>query len=264
VAPVDGKGMMAPASPLPPWRIVATLADTPVSRTFRVTAGGRCAVLRVDEAGARRLGLDRSAEPGVLSSAANAGLGPSVIHADAGRGLLLTDWLPGRAWSAADLREAGNLERAALLLRRVHALPLAAPAVDLGEAINRYATLAGPPRGDVATAAHRLLERSIAAAGGRRCFCHNDPTPGNFIAAANGELRLIDWEYAGLCYPGFDLAALAVGAGLGGDPARRLLGAYLGREPTPGESEQHRDWEALYRLVSDLWLDAVQYGLSAG
>jgi len=259
--------MTARESPLPPWQIVAPLAATPVSRTYKVTARvadeERFAVLRVDERGARRLGLNRAAEPGVLGNAAAAGLGPSVIHADADRGLLLTDWLHGTVWSAADLQQSGNLERAAVLLSRVHAAPLAAPVVDLGDAINRYATLARSLRDELAAAAHRQLAHCLAGTTGTPCFCHNDPTPGNFIAALDGELRLIDWEYAGLCYPGFDLAALAAGAGLAADQVRRLLGAYRGRAPTPGEIEEHLAWESLYRVVSQLWLAAVQHGACA-
>jgi thiamine kinase-like enzyme len=73
-----------------------------------------------------------------------------------------------------------------------------------------------------------------------------------------GDLRLIDWEYAGLCYPGFDLAGLAVGADLATDQVRRLLTAYLGRLPTPLESDRHRCWEALCRELNALWQAALR------
>ncbi|MDH4022707.1 MAG: phosphotransferase family protein [Gammaproteobacteria bacterium] len=253
--------MTAPGSPLPQWRLLEPLAATPVSRTWKVmakvAAGEQFAVLRIDEPGARRLGLDRHAEPGVLRSAAAAGLGPPVLHADADRGLLLTGWLPGQVWTAADLNDPGNLERAAALLRRLHATPLPAPVVDLGDAIARYAAVAGPPCADLALRAHRQLARSLSAETEPLCFCHNDPTPGNFIALQGGDLRLIDWEYAGLCYRGFDLAGLAVGAGLATDQVRRLLTAYRGRPPTPVECDRHRSWEVLCRTVGRLWQAAL-------
>ncbi len=263
--------MKRPESPLPPWQIVAPLAATAVSRTWKVVttvaAGEQFAVLRVDEPGARHLDLDRRAEPGVLRVAAAAGLGPSVLHADADRGLLLTAWLPGRACSAADLQDAGNLECAAGLLRRLHATPLAAPVVDLNAAISRYAAKAGAPFADQALVAHQQLARSLAGnslagnslagAGEPRCFCHNDATPGNFIVSPGGDLKLIDWEYAGLCYPGFDLAGLAIGAELATDQVRLLLGAYHERPPTPTECNRHRAWEALCRTLGSLWQGAL-------
>ncbi len=254
--------MTLPESPLPPWQIVAPLAATPVSRTYKVVAkvaaGEQYAVLRIDAPGARHLGLDRRSEPEVLRvAAAAAGLGPSVLHADAGRGLLLTAWLPGRACRAADLQDAGNLKRAAGLLRRLHATPLAAPVVDLNTAISRYAAQAGAPFAELGLVAHQQLARCLAGNSEPRCFCHNDATPANFIMSPGGDLQLIDWEYAGLCHPGFDVAGLAVGARLAPAQVRRLLTAYRGRPPTPAESDRHGAWEALYRTLSGLWQAAV-------
>lgn len=243
----------------PDCRVEELLASTPVSRTWRVVADGRPAVLRVDEPGARRLGLDRVAEPGVLAAAAAAGVGPACLAADPARGTLLTGWLPGRAWSAADLKEPGNLRQAAALLRRVHGLPLAAPAIDLAGAIDRYG---GPP--DRVRAARAQLARCLAGAGagegrageGLR-LCHGDPTPGNFIAGPEGRLHLIDWEYAGLCHPAFDLAGLALGAGLDAAGDEFLLAAYGGCPPGAADRDRHRDWKAFCQALGDLWAGAL-------
>ena len=243
------------------WRILEPLAATPVSRTWRVALGEQLAVLRLDEPGAGHLGLNRSAEPSVLSTAAAAGLGPTCLTADPARGLLLTAWLPGRAWSAVDLQEVGNLHRAAALLRRVHATPLAGPVVDLGAAIDRYSAGAGVPAADLAATARDQLAHAlpggVVGEAAPLCFCHIDPTPGNFIASPAGELHLIDWEYAGLCYPGFDLAGLAVGAELMAEQVELLLTAYRGRPPTPAETDTHRSWEALCRSLGALWAAAL-------
>jgi len=243
----------------PQWEIRESLAATPVSQTWRVAVGGTLAVLRQDEPGAGRLGLNRVAEPDVIRAAAAAGLGPACLFADPARGLLLTEWLPGRAWTEADLREPGNLSRAAALLRRVHATPLAGPVVDLGSAIDRYAAAAGSGSVDLAATARKQLVSVGAPLGATLtlCFCHNDPTPGNFIASPAGQLQLIDWEYAGLCHPGFDLAGLAVGAKLTGQQVAVLLTAYQGRPPTRAEFARHGAWEALCRSLATLWTAAI-------
>jgi len=244
------------------WEIQAPLAVSAVSRTWRVQAGERLAVLRLDESGARRLGLNREAEPGVLGTAAAAGVGPACLHADPARGLLLTEWLPGQAWTAALLRQPANLRQAGELLRRVHALHPAGPLVDLGTAIDRYAGAAGPAGTALAATARERLAAAIGSRfdplAGRLCLCHNDPTPGNFIAAPDGQLRLIDWEYAGLCHPGFDLGGLAEGAGLtGGEAAGVLLEAYLGHPPTAGETGWLRAWQELCQVLGQLWTAAL-------
>ena len=268
--------MTTDSTPLPPWRILEALAVTPVSRTWRVEVGGEFAVLREDEPGARRLGLNRAAEPAVLRAAAAAGLGPACRFADPVAGLLLTDWLRGRALTPAELREPDHLQRAVRLLRRVHATPLATPVawslawpvVDLGAAIDRYAAAAGTSWADLAASAHRQLARAVAdgLADGvaEPCCCHNDPTPGNFIAGPSGSLHLIDWEYAGLCHPGFDLAGLALGAALTEEGVDLLLQTYRGRSPTRAETARHREWEGVCASLGELWAAALAAAGTAG
>jgi aminoglycoside phosphotransferase (APT) family kinase protein len=243
------------------WEIQAALAVTPVSRTWRVKVGDRLAVLRVDEPGARRLGLNRAGEPAVLQAASAAGLGPACIQADPRLGIQLTEWLPGQAWTAADLRQPDNLRRATELLRRVHELPPAGPGVDLGAAIDRYAAAAGSAGASLAARARQCLALALATGRGRTperlCLCHGDPTPGNFIREPGGGLRLIDWEYAGLCHPGFDLGGLAAGAGLTADEAGLMLATYLGRQPTSADTERQRAWMELCQTLAALWTGAV-------
>ncbi len=238
------------------WELQEILASTPVSRTFRVLADGRQAVLRVDRPLARRLGLNRAAEAEVLRAVAVAGLGPACLAVDPGAGTLLTGWLPGRAWSAADLREPAKLRRAAGLLRRVHGLPAAGPGLDLAAAIDRYAALGGPRAAAAARRARDRLARCRPAFDGS-CLCHNDPTPGNFVAGANGGLHLIDWEYAAPGDPAFDLAGLAVGAGLDASGDDLLLGAYAGRRPGPAERARHQAWKAFCEALGVLWANAL-------
>ena len=257
--------MTTDSTPLPPWRILEALAVTPVSRTWRVEVGGEFAVLREDEPGARRLGLNRAAEPAVLRAAAAAGLGPACRFADPVGGRLLTDWLPGRALTPAELREPDDLQRAVGLLRRLHATPLTRPVVDLAAAIDRYAAAAGSPWADLAGRAHDQLARAVADGVPGLCFCHNDPTPGNFIAGPSSSLHLIDWEYAGLCHPGFDLAGLAVGAALTGEGVALLLQTYRGRPPSQAETVRHREWEAVCASLGELWAGALAAaGTAAG
>ena len=101
-------------------------------------------------------------------------------------------------------------------------------------------------RRDPAELLAELLADGLASPSAGLCFCHNDPTPGNFILSPAGELRLIDWEYGGLGHREFDLAGLAVGAGLTVEQADLLLAAYWGRPPTRTETSRHRAWVALY------------------
>lgn len=243
------------------------LASTPVSQTWRVAVGEGTAILREDRLGARLLGLDRAAEPGVIRAAAAAGIGPALIAADAAQGRLLVQWLPGRTWQAADFADDSRLHQVAQLLRRLHATPLDSPRMDLDRAIDRYARAtrdagsSAPPL--VAAAREALLACEPLPPQSWR-FCHNDPTPGNFIAGPDGALHLIDWEYAGLCDPSFDLAGVAAGAGLADEQSRFLLASYLGRAPDAAELARHRSWQVFCRALAALWQGVIDIPPATG
>ena len=77
--------------------------------------------------------------------------------------------------------------------------------------------------------------------------CHNDLLAANVFF--DGErVRLIDWEYAGMNDPFFDLANLAANNELGEAEERELLERYFGEPPTRRRGAALR----LMRLVSDL------------
>ncbi len=76
-----------------------------------------------------------------------------------------------------------------------------------------------------------------AAAERERAPCHNDLLPANLIRARMTErVLLVDWEYAGMGDPFFDLGNLSVNNDFDDAQADlRLLSAYLGRPPERGE-----------------------------
>ncbi len=78
--------------------------------------------------------------------------------------------------------------------------------------------------------------------------CHNDLLPGNVLRVGRPEaVMLVDWEYAGMGHPMFDLGNLAVNAEFGEAEEMRLLEAYLERAPEPPELAALR----LMRIMSD-------------
>jgi thiamine kinase-like enzyme len=65
----------------------------------------------------------------------------------------------------------------------------------------------------------------------KQAACHNDPLPENYIL--NGErMFLIDWEYAGMNDPSFDIAALIIENSLNVDEEEIFLTEYFGAKPT--------------------------------
>src|SRR5262249_11002745 len=86
--------------------------------------------------------------------------------------------------------------------------------------------------------------------------CHIDPSPANFLASgAAPSIHLIDWEYAALGEPAWDLAGLSTEAGFGAAEDRALLAAYYG-QPTAADIARFRLHRVLLRIVAASWAAA--------
>jgi thiamine kinase-like enzyme len=239
---------------VPRAAVIRSLHISPLAHNWLVEYGDELAVLRIDQPAAAAMGLDRASEFARLESVAAAGLGLAPVAADPARGLLLRRHIEGSAWQPADLRQAGNPERAAVLLRTVHAAQIMAPALDLAAAIERYARLAGQGVAGLAAAAREQFARCRDPQAALVC-CHNDPVASNFVAGPGGagRLWLIDWEYSGFNEFWFDLAVVVAHHGLSSGPTSTLLGAYLGRVPRPDELQRLADWSVFYDSLAALW-----------
>ena len=94
----------------------------------------------------------------------------------------------------------------------------------------------------------------------KEVLAHIDPVPDNFIFLPGADLseterdaskvRLIDWEYAGMCDPMIDLGMCAIYAYMDEQQTERLMSQYFGREAT--EEERRLVW-AYMALGGFLW-----------
>jgi len=228
------------------------LADGPTNTTWLVThAGGRW-VLRLDKPAAVALGLDRTAERAVCEATAAAGIGPAYTHFDAPGGVCLRPYIDGAILAPDDMRDRRTLAELAAVLRRLHALPPVGRSFDPLAAAQRYAAEVGTAEaGDLARRGAAVLDsapRTDAITG----LCHNDLVAANIVRTPRG-LLLIDWEYAGIGDPWFDLAVVVGHHGLGDDLAAHLLGAYLERMPGAAERAALQRQCDFYGLLLELW-----------
>ncbi|MCB1597150.1 MAG: phosphotransferase family protein [Gammaproteobacteria bacterium] len=239
--------------------VIRSLQLGPLAHSWLVEYGDERAVLRIDQPAAAAMGLDRAAEFARLAAVASVGLGPPPIAAEPAQGLLLRRHIEGRAWRATDLRSLAKLQRAAVLLRRVHGVQVTAGVLDLQAAVDRYARLAGPEASPLAAAAASQLARCRDPRAAL-VFCHNDPVADNFVAAPGsaGRLWLIDWEYSGFNEFWFDLAVVLGHHELPAARAGGFLGAYFGRPAAPAEVQRLADWCTFYASLARLWFAALE------
>ena len=249
------------------------LTGGPVNDTYRVLRGGNAYALRVAAAGPSTVAFDRVWEAQVLEHAAAADLAPVPEYCDPQRGILIARWVDGRSWSPADVRRQSNVSRMAELLRRIHALPMPAPArvmspatwIDYYSAALRRSVPREPSVGTAAAgpAAPSPAEALRAAASARLAalavlpridpvLCHSDLHTLNLLDRGRS-LVLLDWEYAHAADPLWDLAGWSANNDLDDDLKQELLTRYAGRRPTRNEHLRLDLLSWLYDYVCLLW-----------
>jgi thiamine kinase-like enzyme len=163
----------------------------------------------------------------------------------------VTSWIAGRPVSADELR-GPLLPAVAETLRAVHAgaaVPGTFSPFRRTEAYAREAVARGARLPDGHARVSAAAAEIEAALGARpQAPCHDDLLTANWIHDGT-RLRLVDWEYAGMGDPAFDLGNFAGHHDLDAAAERELLGAYLGAAPGDGALAVVR----LLRLMAAFW-----------
>ncbi len=205
------------------------------------------------------LGIDRRNEVVCQEAASAWGLAPEVIHHE--DGLLITRFVEGRTLAAADVSAPAVLERLATLLRRFHETwdALAGEVLYFCpfQTIRTYARtavrLGARMPSDIAAMLEDARQLSRRIAPFRPVLCHNDLLPANLIDDGR-RLWLVNWEYAGVGHPLFDLANVSANAALTEEREMALLSAYRGTaEVAPRDLAELRIFKAVSLLREALW-----------
>lgn len=198
---------------------------------FLVTLPHRSVVVRIAQPGTGSY-ANRSDEIAACHLAHEIGLGPALLLADRATGLLVQEYIsqahpPGLEGAPA---LPASLARMATALGSLHRCGRTLPGrYDVFAVIANYraqllrkgcALPAWPPALIAALSATQstLAARALVP-------CHNDPVPENFLFAGP-RTWLVDWEYAGMNDPAFDLAYLSLEADLSPDSEHTLLAAH--------------------------------------
>ncbi len=217
------------------------------NRNFRVRFGDGDYVVRLPGKDTALLGIDRTAERIANAAAAQLGVAPAVAAGD--ERCLVTQFVVCTAIDPDSLRaDPGPVARA---LRAFHASGVTLPTrFWVPELLEDYAAIVAERGGHLpdAYASAREVSARIASALplGEPAPCHNDLLPANLLSVPGG-VMLVDWEYAGMGHPLFDLGNLAVNNEFDGPAEDRLLEAYHGAPPSAAQRAALR----LMRIMSD-------------
>jgi len=232
-------------------KIVSQLSDGPTNASYLVEQGGEQYVVRLDKPDVASLGLDRANEQCINEVAAAAGLAPPPLHFDPEAGICLRRFISGHSWNRSDLLRPGNLQRLAGVLQKLHGLPPAGTVFEPAVAARRYATQIGTAAAAAIAARAEKIASEINAYSVVGRLCHNDLVCQNVLEGER--LILIDWEYAGVGDPYFDLAVVVQHHGLDRSSASVFLDAWLGQAATARETSHLSLQCDFYSCLLQLW-----------
>jgi thiamine kinase-like enzyme len=241
---------------------ITALSGGITNRNYRVDVNSSSFVLRIGGNDTKLLGIDRGVEHAASLRAAEVGVGPQVIAFVEPEGWLVTRFIAGRPVAPEEIRAPEGIRRVAAVMRKIHEAAAIPGRFDAYAVVDEYREEAQKHGVWIPAEfahAHHVSERIRRARGPQpQVPCHNDLLNANFLD--DGEIRIVDWEYAGMGDRFFDLANLSVNHDFGIEEDRLLLAAYFGVE-RPADLAALR----LMRLMSDfreaMW-GVLQSGIS--
>jgi thiamine kinase-like enzyme len=196
--------------------------------------------------------------------AASLGIGPEVVAFD--DHCLVTRFIEGAPAEQVEPAVVGGV------LRRIHGGPPIPSSFDAFRVVEAYRRIAEEKGVRIPAAYGEAARRAATIEEHRRdyelCPCHNDLLSANFIDDGS-RLRIVDWEYAGMGDPFFDLGNFAANHDLNDDAERALLEAYSGDEGEEAQAALHdmrfmsdfREamWGVVQQAISDVEFDFPEY-----
>ncbi|TME23257.1 MAG: hypothetical protein E6I67_03430 [Chloroflexi bacterium] len=199
------------------------------NRNFKVQVGDEVFVLRMGGAKTDLLGIDRAVEYAAGKRAFEVGIGPEVTAFVPEEGWLVARFIEGRPITPTEMRSPSMLTRVAFAIRAFHDGPPIPGRFNAWAVVDAYRATAEAHAVEMPSEFRRaraIAERIRAARGVNPVVpCHNDLLNANFLD--DGQIRIVDWEYAGMGDRFFDLANFSVNHEFGVDDDRQLLHAYF-------------------------------------
>lgn len=187
------------------------------------------------------LGVDRLLERQILTDIAGAEFAPRLAwwseHS------LVTGYIPAPHPADPEPQLLGEL------FRQIHGTAVSPhPPLDPYEHLENYFHQLDSVPANIA-AGYEALLATRPTPSGDLCLCHHDLLLGN-VLAGDGSAIVIDWEYARLGDPAFDIAIVAHTYGYDDSAVAELLRAYGGGADL---QERIRHYRGLYSLVEICW-----------
>ena len=235
------------------------------NRSFTFSIAEQSYVFRLAGEGTAKL-ISRKKERETYKAIKHLNISDEVVYFSKTTGNKISLFYRGAVNTSAQNRE--DVEKSMKLLRTIHASGIQVDHFfDIENEILRYLKLCRERN------AIRFSDNSVTFEKMQSLFdclkkmditkvlCHIDSNPDNFIKLPDGTIKLIDWEYSGMCDPIIDIAMYSIYSYYSQHEMNDLLKIYLQREPNKDEVFRLYTYAALGGYLWALW---TQYKQSLG
>jgi len=238
---------------------------------FKIDADGRSYVIRLAGEGTEQLGIRRDVEYAANYAAGQLGIAPEVVYFIEPEGYIVTRFINGKRVMPEEIVKPHNLIRVARKIRLFHRR---APElkgefnvfrrVEMLTKVSKSNNCKFPFDWDWIMQKKNEVEKALLKDPYVPTPCHDDLLNLNWldedVPGEIGELRLLDWEYAGMGDIFFDLGNFSHHHRLTEDQQRFFLQEYFG-EVTPKNFARLRLMEPMSELHEAMW-GTTQTGIS--
>ena len=242
---------------IPNWNpdsveVIQELSDSITSTSYLLKYLDQKYVLRIDKFFDQGVIPDRVNELKILEYLDKNHLCNKLVHADLDKGVLLTEFIEAIEWTNKDVNKINNIIKLALILKAIHTLKPEAQAFDLLSGVRRYAKTLQTETSK--KWANEIISLYSECEQRPSVLCHNDLHSGNILES--DKLVFIDWEYAGLGNPLFDVSSILQYHQLSDEHTELFLNAYCG-EVSPREREDIQRFKSIQDRLLALWLSLL-------
>lgn len=204
------------------------------AKLFKVNTATQSYVLRLLDP--QRSFTDRDREIKCMDISSQEGLAPKVYYANAKEGIILMEFIQTPPLSKEERSPKVRLPRLGHILKKLHNGVPFPNTMSIYEEIQKVSSMLAMKKiklpelvGEALTAIQKI-EGPLAKTA-TLVPCHNDLNPNNILFTQN-QIKIIDWERAGMGEPYFDLASIALFFVFDPKDEDIFLESYFGAPPT--------------------------------
>ena len=227
------------------------------NKSFLFRVKDRSYICRIPGPGTGLL-INRKQEKEVYDSVKGLGITEHVIYMNGDTGYKISEYYEGVRTS--DARNWDDVARCMELVKKLHSSFIrVGHSFDIRERIDFYESICNgyekqlfEDYSDVKRNMIVLMNR-LDRLKRPKVLSHIDSVCDNFLFLPDGSIKLIDWEYAGMCDPMIDVSMCAIYSYYNEEEVEKLIQLYLGHEPSAEERFVYYSYIALGGFLWCLW-----------